>query len=70
MSDQVYDLKAKRKSRQDTEGTLRLKEASNPPSSGYEIADEENNLQPTNIITATRLGFQVSFYSEILKVIR
>jgi hypothetical protein len=44
MSDQVYQLKAKRNSNQDTEGTVGLQAASNKLTSGFEISDEENNL--------------------------
>jgi len=51
---------------QNPEGTVGLKTASYPLRSGFDISDEENKLQSTNIIIATCLGFLISFCSEIL----
>jgi hypothetical protein len=57
------------KTSQNPKGTIGLKAASNPFRPGFEISDDENNLQSMNIITATTywLGFLISLCSEILR---
>ena len=56
-----------RKSTQNTESTVGLATASNLQRLGFERCTEKNNLKSTKMVTTTRLGFLVSFCSQILK---